>query len=78
LGSLWEECNTAWKNTGRPVPAMTEREEMQSEARHLRASIRQCWAELDKPELTPEERAKIREQVSVLAHKLSWAISQQI
>jgi hypothetical protein len=49
---------------------MTEREEMQSEARLLRASIRKCWAELDKPELTPEERTKIREQVSALAAKL--------
>jgi hypothetical protein len=49
---------------------MTEREEMQSEARHLRESIRKCWAELDKPELTPEERTKIREQVSALAAKL--------
>jgi hypothetical protein len=27
-----------------------EREEMQSEARLLRESIRKCWAELDKPE----------------------------
>src|ERR1700733_12357408 len=52
------------------VSAMTEREEMQSEARHLRESIRKCWAELDKPELTPEERTKIREQVSALAAKL--------
>ena len=45
---------------------------MQSAARHLRESIRKCWAELDKPELTPEERTKIREQVSVLAHKLGY------
>ncbi len=49
---------------------MTELEKMQSEARSLRGSIRQCWAELGKPELTPEERTKIREQVSALAAKL--------
>ena len=52
------------------VPAMTEREKMQSEARRIRESIQKCWAELDKPELTPEERTKIREQVSALAAKL--------
>ena len=53
---------------------MTEREEMQSTARTLRALIQKCWRELDKPELTPEERQKIREQVSVLATKLAQII----
>jgi hypothetical protein len=49
---------------------MTEREEMQAEGRNLRAAIRKCWAELDRPELTPEERTKVLEMVSVLAAKL--------
>jgi hypothetical protein len=40
----------------------------------LRALIQKCWHELDKPELTPEERQKIREQVSVLATKLAQII----
>lgn len=49
---------------------MTEREEVQAECRYLRESIQKCWAELDKPGLTSEERAKILEMVSVLAAKL--------
>jgi hypothetical protein len=49
---------------------MTEREEMQFQARYLRQSIQMFWCELDKPQLTPEERQKIRDQVSVLATKL--------
>jgi hypothetical protein len=49
---------------------MIEREEMQSTARTLRALIQKCWHELDKPELTPEERTKILDHVSVLANKL--------
>jgi hypothetical protein len=53
---------------------MPDQEEMQSTARTLRALIQKCWRELDKPELTPEERQKIREQVSVLATKLAQII----
>ena len=48
---------------------------MWSVARDLRESIRRCWHDLDEPALTPEERQKIRERVSVLAAKLGQLIT---